>query len=120
MNRSAAVGGCAMKCVEAKQMINRFVEKKLSWQELEQFLQHVEHCDDCMDELDIYYTMNKAFDLLDTGAHQNYNFREMLDNDLHAARRAVIMHRTSLILRDIFFAGLAILVLLGLYFLFMR
>lgn len=109
-----------MNCVEAKRMVNRFVEKKLSYQELEQFLQHVEQCDDCMDELDIYYTMHKAFDMLDTGAHQNYNFKELLKEELHAARRAVIMHRTSLVLRDIFLAGLAILALLGLYFLFIH
>ena len=109
-----------MKCVETKGMINRFVEKKLSYQELEQFLQHVEQCDDCMDELDIYYTMHKAFDLLDTGTHQNYNFKEMLNEELHMARRAVLLHRTSLVLRDIFFAGIAILALLGLYFLFIH
>lgn len=109
-----------MKCVEAKGMINRFVEKKLSYQELEQFMQHVEQCDDCMDELDIYYTMHKAFDLLDTGTHQNYNFKEMLNEELHMARRAVLLHRTSLVLRDIFFAGIAILALLGLYFLFIH
>ena len=109
-----------MKCVEAKRMINRFVEKKLSYQELEQFLQHVDQCEDCMDELDIYYTMHKAFDMLDTGAHQNYNFKKMLDDELHAARRAVLMHRMSLFLRDIFFVGLAILALLGFYFLFLH
>lgn len=109
-----------MKCVETKGMINRFVEKKLSYQELEQFLQHVEQCDDCMDELDIYYTMHKAFDLLDTGTHQNYNFKEMLNEELHMARRAVLLYRTSLVLRDIFFAGIAILALLGLYFLFIH
>lgn len=109
-----------MKCVEAKRMVNRFVEKKLSYQELEEFLQHVSQCEDCMDELDIYYTMHKAFDMLDTGKHQNYDFRKMLDDELHAARRAVIMHRMSLVLRDIFVAGLAILALLGAYFLFIR
>ncbi len=109
-----------MKCVEAKRLINRFVEKKLSYDELEQFLRHVEQCGDCMDELDIYYTMHKAFDMLDTGSHQNYNFKKMLDDELHAARRAVLVHRISLLLRDIFFAGLGVSLVLGLYFLFLR
>lgn len=109
-----------MKCVEAKRMINRFVEKKLSYSELEQFLHHVEQCEDCMDELDIYFTMHKAFDMLDTGAHQNYNFKEMLENSLHTARRAVIIHKVCLVLRDLLFGLLTLILLLAIYFLFIH
>ena len=54
-----------MKCIEARRMVSPFVDKKLTDKETEQFLKHIEHCSDCMDELDIYFTMYKAMDTLE-------------------------------------------------------
>lgn len=105
-----------MNCVEAKRMVTRFVNKELTYQELEQFLRHVEHCADCMDELDIYFTMYKAFDMLDTGSHQEYDFKKMLREELHAAWRRVVLHRIFRVLRDVFVAVLILLMLFGVYY----
>lgn len=104
-----------MNCVEAKRMITRFVNKELSYGELEQFLYHVEQCQDCMEELDIYFTMYKAFDMLDTGAHQEYDFKKMLNEALHMARRTVVIHKILLMLGSAVLVLLSLGVVLGIY-----
>ncbi len=76
-----------MNCNEARRMVTSYVKKELSDKELEQFLHHVEHCRDCMDELDTYYTVYQALDLLDSGQHHDYNFGNMLKEDLRASHR---------------------------------
>ena len=104
-----------MKCVEAKRMITRFVNRELSYRELEQFLYHVEQCRDCMDELDIYFTMYRAFDTLDTGAHQEYDFKKMLNEELHAARRSVFLHKVLMAAASGLLVCLALALIFGSY-----
>ena len=40
-----------MKCIEAQQLIKPYLKKELSDRELERFLDHVENCPECYDEL---------------------------------------------------------------------
>ena len=76
-----------MTCNEARRLITAYVKKELPDRELEQFLYHVEHCSDCMDELDTYYTVYQALDLLDSGGCHNYDFRNMLKNEIRATKK---------------------------------
>lgn len=109
-----------MKCVEAKRMVTRFVNRELSYQELEQFLHHVENCRDCMEELDIYFTMYKAFDMMDEGGRQEYDFKKMLNDELHAARRAILVHRLLMGLGTVLLVCLGLLVVFSVYYGFFR
>lgn len=84
-----------MKCMEARRMVTPYVNRTLTDEEMEVFLDHVEHCSDCMEELDIYFTMYKAMDSLDSGSHQEYNFKKMLQEDIHMAHRSIFKHRLS-------------------------
>ena len=84
-----------MKCMEARRMVTPYVNRTLTDEEMEVFLDHVEHCSDCMEELDIYFTMYKAMDSLDSGSHQEYNFKKMLQEDIHMAHRSIFRHKLS-------------------------
>lgn len=79
-----------MNCNEARRMITAYVEKKLTDKELEQFLHHVEHCSDCMDELDIYFMVYQALDTLDSGVHHEFDFQKMLGNDIRMSHRRLV------------------------------
>lgn len=46
-----------MDCKEIQKQYIPFIDDKLSVKELEAFLQHMEECQDCREEYDIYYTM---------------------------------------------------------------
>lgn len=104
-----------MKCIEAKRMVTRFVNKELPRDEAEQFLHHVEHCEDCMEELDIYYTMYKAFDMLDAGTHHEYDFKKMLVDEIHAAKRKIVVQKIFRVLGYAFVTGIAMLLLIWIY-----
>lgn len=79
-----------MKCREARRMVTPFINHELSDKETEQFLHHVEHCSDCMDELDTYFMVYRTIDTLDEGAHHRENdFRKMLDEEIRSAKRGI-------------------------------
>ena len=44
-----------MNCVDALSKIDDYIENRLSGRELEEFLEHVETCKECYDELEIHY-----------------------------------------------------------------
>ena len=44
-----------MKCHDVQRMISGFIEEKLTDEQLEGFLEHIENCQDCYDELEVYY-----------------------------------------------------------------
>ena len=78
-----------MNCTEARRMVTPYVKHELDDREMEQFLDHVEHCKDCMEELDIYFTMYQALELLESGKHQEYNFSKMLKENIRDTRRRI-------------------------------
>lgn len=96
-------------------MVTPFVKRELSDKDTEQFLKHVEHCNDCMDELDIYFTMYKALDTLDSGAHHEYDFRKMLREELRMAHRTIIRHRVTHIAHGVMLVITELLLLFSLY-----
>ena len=71
-----------MNCMEARRMIMPYVKGELSDRDLEQFLKHIEQCSDCMDELDIYFTVYRVMDILDTGEKHEYDFKKMLQDSI--------------------------------------
>ena len=44
-----------MKCHDVQRMIQGFIEKRLTDEQLEAFLEHIASCRDCYDELEVYY-----------------------------------------------------------------
>ena len=59
-----------MNCQTAESMVNRYIEHDLSVDELEDFLEHVENCPSCYDELETYYRAAVDFGKVDEAAAQ--------------------------------------------------
>lgn len=70
-------------------MVVPFVKKELSERDTECFLAHVEACPDCMDELDIYFMVYHALNVMDSGERHEYDFKKMLAEEIRASRRAI-------------------------------
>ena len=104
-----------MTCNEARRLITAYVKKELPDRELEQFLYHVEHCSDCMDELDTYYTVYQALDLLDSGGCHNYDFRNMLKNEIRATKRGILRRRIAGILLGVLVIAAELLLAVSVY-----
>ena len=54
-----------MTCLDTQRMIIRFINDDLSLEELELFLDHVNSCSECREELEVYYALITAMKQLD-------------------------------------------------------
>lgn len=54
-----------MKCREAEKLVVPYIKDELTMDELDEFLEHVEYCDNCMEELEIHYMVDVGLRKLD-------------------------------------------------------
>ena len=73
-----------MNCVTSQQMIRAYLDGYLSDRELEEFLNHVQTCPDCFDELEVYFSVYRT--LRDVDEKGDYNFRKKLRRKLEESR----------------------------------
>ena len=79
-----------MKCRVAEVMVNRYINHTLTVDELEEFLEHVERCSSCYDELETYFIVHAAMNQLDNGDTEPVlDFKNLLEQDLKKSRRYV-------------------------------
>ena len=75
-------GVIVMTCLEAQSNITAFINDQLDMATLEEFIEHVNHCADCREELEVYYTLLTAMKLLDEDKELSNQFSQELDNKL--------------------------------------
>lgn len=67
-----------MKCKEAEELVMPYIRDELPDDQLESFLEHVKICNNCMEELEIYYTVDVGIRQLDSGTG-TYNIKGALE-----------------------------------------
>ena len=66
-------------CRQAETLVARYIKHTLSTDELEEFLDHIEHCSSCYDELETYFIVHEAIQQLDEKEDGTVlDFRELL------------------------------------------
>lgn len=76
-----------MDCRKAEAMVNKYIKHELNVREIEAFLDHVEGCNSCYDELETYYIVNKAMAQLDDdGTDAVLDMKKMLRQDIWNSR----------------------------------
>ena len=100
-----------MTCIEAQAMITPFIQDNLNMEQMEEFLQHVNHCPACMEELEIYYAVLTAVQQLDADKDLSNNYLEDLIKKLvksaeriRRAKRMKVRRRIALLATILFFA----------------
>jgi uncharacterized protein YfkK (UPF0435 family) len=71
-------GGTVMNCIDAQRHIMPFINKKLVSNQLEDFLNHVNNCPNCMEELEVYYVLFSGMKQLDEDKELSNNFHQDL------------------------------------------
>ncbi len=56
-----------LTCKEAEKMVMHYIDEELGEEELDEFLEHIEECSLCREELEIYYTVSVGLRQLDSG-----------------------------------------------------
>ena len=80
-----------MNCQTAESMVNRYIEHDLSVNELEDFLDHVENCPSCYDELETYFIVHAAMRQLDEeSGDSSLDLRELLEDDILRSKQYIL------------------------------
>lgn len=76
-----------MKCHDVQLMISGFIEDRLTDQELETFLEHIATCQDCYDELEVYYMITVGLMQLDEVHTGTLDLKKNLKNYIETKRQ---------------------------------
>ena len=80
-----------MNCQTAESMVTRYIEHNLSVDELEGFIDHVENCPSCYDELETYFIVHAATQQLDEESKDStLNFQELLKEDIQRSKHYIL------------------------------
>lgn len=71
-----------MNCLEAQSNIVAFIEDKLEDEKMLEFIRHIRNCDNCAEELEIYYTLMVGMKQLDEQENLSSNFQEELNKKI--------------------------------------
>lgn len=72
-----------MTCLEAQSKIIAYIDYKLEREERMDFLKHIRCCDNCHEELNIYYTMIEGMRQLDSNQPLSKDFSEELEQRMN-------------------------------------
>lgn len=98
-----------MTCQEAQKNITPYIDNQLDLKEIEKFIDHVRSCQECKEELEIYYTLFTGMRLLDEQKNVNHNFHMDLENKLHYSEEKIIQQKIRQIRNRIVFAIIIII-----------
>lgn len=77
-----------MTCTEAERMVMPYIRKELSVEELEVFLEHIQNCESCREELEIYYIVHLGIQQLDNDTG-TYNIKGAMERSLDLCRQKI-------------------------------
>ena len=80
-----------MDCKDAEKKIPYFLQDELDGDGLEEFLEHVETCPECKEELSIQFLVTEGLERLESG--NNFNLQKELFMKLDDAQYRVGIHR---------------------------
>ncbi len=80
-------------CRQAETLVARYINHTLSTDELEEFLDHIEHCSSCYDELETYFIVHEAIQQLDEEDGTVLDFKKLLEQDIRRSRRHIRQKR---------------------------
>ena len=87
-----------MTCKEAESLVMPYIKNELTDEELYEFLEHIEHCPECREELEIYFTVDVGIRQLDSETG-NYNIKGALETAIEQSRERLEAVRLVKIVR---------------------
>ena len=79
-----------MDCRTAEGLVNRYIEHELPVNELEEFLEHVQNCPSCYEELETYFIVHEVTQQLDDNSSESVlDFKDLLELDISSSRHYV-------------------------------
>ena len=84
--------GRSVDCKKAESLVGRYLNHSLSGQELEEFLEHMETCPSCYEELETCFIVNEATRHLDQeDSESDLDFQELLKRDIRKRKHEIFL-----------------------------
>lgn len=106
-----------MKCHDIQLMITGFIEKRLTDQQLEDFIDHIGSCQDCYDELEVYYMITTGLMQLDENHTGTLDLKKNLQDFIKEQRRGLYTRKRSIVRKRRLSAAMIGLLLIFIVFL---
>ena len=89
-----------MTCKEAENLVMPYIRHELDMGQVEEFLEHIDQCGDCREELEIYYTVEVGIRQLDSDTDTDrYNIKGDMEADITSSRQHIYNMRFLSVLR---------------------
>lgn len=75
-----------MDCKTAQSLVIPYINDQLSDEETEDFLEHIENCKECYEELEIHFAVHYALQKLDEDDKISFNIPKMLKENLRTPK----------------------------------
>lgn len=76
-----------MDCRRAEELVNSYIDRSISMRDMEAFLDHVETCSSCYDELETYFIVHEAMVQLNNEENDTIlDIKNMLKEDIWNSR----------------------------------
>jgi tRNA threonylcarbamoyladenosine modification (KEOPS) complex Cgi121 subunit len=79
-----------MTCTKAQSLITAFINDELETDELEEFIEHIQSCEECNEELEVYYALLTAMKQLDEDKNLSNDFNQELKEKLERSQERII------------------------------
>ena len=77
-------------------MVSSYIKHDLPLNELEEFLDHVQNCSSCYDELETYFIVHEVTQQLDDDSSDSVlDFKKLLEQDIRKSRRYIRKKKAS-------------------------
>lgn len=80
-----------LQCLQATKMIPAFIADDLSYEELERFMEHIEECENCREELSIQFLVEVGLNSLEAG--NTFDLQQELNIALEEVEKRVQVYR---------------------------
>ena len=101
-----------MDCKIFNEKINSFINDNIEEEELESFIEHYESCDNCKEEMDIYFMIHNIFDVNGIDSFDKstsdfeYNLSEKITSFMDKKKTVIFNnYKKTLIFKMIFLLG---------------
>lgn len=81
-----------MNCKDTEKMIPAFLQDDLDGRELRRFIEHIDSCPECMEELSIQFLVVEGLEQLESG--NNFNLQSGLSKKMSSARYEIKVNKT--------------------------
>ena len=79
-----------MTCMKAQSLITAFINDELDIDELEMFIDHIQSCEECREELEVYYALLTAMKQLDEDKNLSDDFNHELKEKIERSQERII------------------------------